>query len=212
MNILVTGGAGFIGSHVVDAALSAGHSVAVVDDMSTGRPENVNHLARLYRIDIRDERALAEVFAREAPQVVSHHAAQVDLRRSVADPLHDAKLNVLGSLSLLECCRKHGVKKVVYASSGGAIYGEPAYLPCDELHPIKPLSQYGVSKYTVELYLRVYAEAYGLRYSVLRYANVYGPRQVPFGEAGVVAVFAYRMLRGEQVSIFGSGEQQRDFV
>ncbi len=211
MKILVTGGAGFIGSHVVDMFIQAGHDVVVVDSLVTGRRENVNPRAKLYEMDIRDSR-LSEVFAREKPEVVDHHAAQVDVRRSVADPLYDAEVNVLGALNLLQNAVQYGVKKVIYISSGGAVYGEPEYLPCDEAHPIHPLSPYGVSKHTVEHYLHLYRVNYGLRHLILRYANVYGPRQDPNGEAGVVAIFGGRMLRGEPVTINGTGEQERDFV
>lgn len=211
MKILVTGGAGFIGSHVVDMFIQAGHDVVVVDSLVTGRRENVNPRAKLYEMDIRDSR-LSEVFAREKPDVVDHHAAQVDVRRSVADPLYDAEVNVLGALNLLQNAVQYSVKKVIYISSGGAVYGEPEYLPCDEAHPIHPLSPYGVSKHTVEHYLHLYGVNYGLRYLILRYANVYGPRQDPNGEAGVVAIFGGRMLRGEPVTINGTGEQERDFV
>jgi UDP-glucose 4-epimerase len=211
MKILVTGGAGFIGSHVVDAFLNAGHEVVVVDNLSTGRQQNLNPRARFYQLDIRDP-GLAEVFERERPEVVDHHAAQMDVRRSVADPLFDADVNVRGTLNLLETCRNYGVRKFIYASTGGAVYGEPRYLPCDEDHPIDPICQYGVSKHVVEHYLHVYRHLYGIDYTILRYPNVYGPRQNPHGEAGVVAIFAGRMLAARPVTIFGSGEQERDFV
>jgi UDP-glucose 4-epimerase len=211
MKVLVTGGAGFIGSHVVDAFLEAGHDVVVVDDLSTGRESNLNPGARFYKLDIRDP-ALAEVFEHERPEVVDHHAAQMDVRRSVAEPLFDADVNVRGTLNLLECGRKNGVRKVVHISTGGAVYGEPEYVPCDEDHPINPVCQYGVSKHVGEHYLYVYKELYGLDYTVLRYANIYGPRQDPHGEAGVVAIFTGRMLAGEPVTIFGGGQQERDFV
>jgi UDP-glucose 4-epimerase len=211
LKILVTGGAGFIGSHVVDALIAQGHAVVVVDDLSTGRARNLNPRATFYQIDIRDA-GLREVFERERPEVVDHHAAQIDVRRAIEDPLHDAQINVLGSLNLLACAQTTGVRKLVYISTGGAVYGEPEYLPCDERHPIRPLSPYGVSKHTVEHYLELYRINYGLDYTVLRYPNVYGPRQDPLGEAGVVAIFTQRMLAGQPVTIFGDGEQQRDFV
>lgn len=211
--ILVTGGAGFIGSHVVDAYLAAGHEVAIVDNISTGRRENLNPDATLYEVDIRDAQALTRVFNEVRPEVVNHHAAHIDVRSSVTDPHFDAATNVLGSLNLLEAARAVGsVAKLIYISSGGAAYGEPAYLPCDEAHPVHPLSPYGASKYTVEIYLDVYRQTHGLTTTVLRYANVYGPRQDPLGEAGVIAIFTGRMLRGEQPVINGSGEQARDFV
>lgn len=211
MKILVTGGAGFIGSNVVDGYLEAGHEVIVVDNLSTGHQRNLNPAARFYQMDLRAPE-LAELIRKEKPDVVNHHAAQIDVRRSVADPAYDASINILGSLGLLEACRTAGVKKVIYISSGGAIYGEPDYLPCDEAHPVRPLSPYGGSKYAVELYLFMYGQNYGLPYTILRYANVYGPRQDPLGEAGVVAIFTDRMLKGEPVTINGTGEQERDFI
>jgi UDP-glucose 4-epimerase len=209
--ILVTGGAGFIGSHVVDGFLAAGFEVVVVDNLSTGRRGNLNPAATFCELDIRDA-GLAAVFEKERPAFVSHHAAQIEVRKSVADPLFDAEVNVLGSLNLLECAREAGVERVVYASTGGAVYGEPVYLPCDEAHPVAPLSPYGASKFVVEKYLSMYQQSYGLAYTVLRYANVYGPRQNPRGEAGVVAIFAYQMLRGGQTMVNGDGDQERDFV
>jgi UDP-glucose 4-epimerase len=211
LKILVTGGAGFIGSHVVDALIDQGHSVAVVDDLSTGKRGHVNPRARFYELDIRSPE-LSDVFGLEKPELINHHAAHVDVRLSVADPLHDAEVNVLGSLNLLECARQHGVSDFLYASTGGAVYGEPTHLPCDEHHPLNPISPYGVSKLTVERYLAFYGHAYGLRYAILRYPNVYGPRQDPFGEGGVIAIFGRQMVRGEPVLINGSGEQERDFL
>ncbi len=211
MKILVTGGAGFIGSHVVDRFIAEGHEVVVVDNLSTGRRANLNPQARLYEVDIRSPE-LAEVFAQERPEVVDHHAAQAEVRRSVVDPLFDAGVNILGSLNLLQNAVLSGVRKVIYISSGGAIYGEPEYMPCDERHPVQPMSPYGTSKHTVEHYLRLYRQLHGLDYTVLRYANVYGPRQDPHGEAGVVAIFAGQMLNGGQPVIYGDGLQERDFV
>lgn len=211
MKILVTGGAGFIGSHVVDALIAAGHDVVVVDNLSTGKEHNLNPRARLYKIDLRDTH-LIDVFNAERPEIVDHHAAQADVRKSVVDPVYDADVNILGTLNLLECARKTGVRKVIYISSGGAVYGEPVYLPCDEDHPVVPICPYGVTKHTIEHYLYLYKLIYGMDYTILRYANVYGPRQDPEGEAGVVAIFTGRMLNGLPVAIFGSGEQQRDFV
>jgi len=208
--VLVTGGAGFIGSHVVDSLIEAGHEVVVVDDLSRGRRRNVNPKARFYRIDIREEE-VASIFAHERPEYVNHHAAHIDLRRSLQDPLHDASVNILGSINLLECCRRYGVSKIIYASSV-AIYGEPEHLPCSEDHPVRPSSPYGASKYAAELYLHLCRENYGLDYTILHYPNVYGPRQDPLGEAGVVAVFSLQMLLGEEVTINGSGDQERDFV
>lgn len=210
MRVLVTGGAGFIGSHVVDRLLTAGHRVAVVDDLSSGRRDQVDPRARLYTLDIRAAE-LAEVFARERPEAVCHHAAQVDVRRSTVDPRLDAEINILGGLNLLDCALRAGVRKLVYASTC-AVYGEPDYLPVDEAHPIRPLSPYGVSKHAFEQYLFACAAEQGLDYSVLRYPNVYGPRQDPHGEAGVVAIFTGRMLGGEACTINGDGEQARDFL
>ena len=209
--VLVTGGAGFIGSHVVDQLIDRGYDVAIVDDLSTGHERNINPKARLHKIDIRAQE-LARVFEEERPDYVNHHAAQMNVRRSVADPNFDAEVNILGTLNVIENALRFDVKKLIYISSGGAVYGEPEYLPCDEQHPVNPLCQYGVSKHTVEHYLFLYNHNYGLDYAVLRYPNVYGPRQDPFGEAGVVAIFANQMLRDEQVTINGSGEQVRDFV
>jgi len=211
MKILVTGGAGFIASHVVDALLEAGHDVAIVDNLSTGRRRNINPRARFYEVDIRSPE-LARVLAEERPEIIDHHAAQMDVRRSIVDPIYDADINVLGSLNVLELARQHGVRKVIYISSGGAVYGEPVYLPCDEDHPIDPLCPYGATKHVVEHYLFMYRQNYGLDYTVLRYGNVYGPRQDPHGEAGVVAIFTGLMLAGRQAIINGNGEQERDFV
>lgn len=211
MKVLVTGGAGFIGSNVVDEFVRQGWEAAVVDDLSSGNRGNLNPSARLYQLDIRDAK-LSEVFEREKPDIVSHHAAQISVRRSVEDPFHDAMINVLGSLNVIANCARYGVKKLIYASSGGAVYGEPVYLPCDEKHPVDPLCPYGLTKHTPEHYLFMYRQLYGLNYTVLRYPNVYGPRQDPYGEAGVVAIFTEQMLRGEQVVINGTGEQERDFV
>lgn len=211
MKILVTGGAGFIGSHVVDQYLQEGHDVVVVDDLSTGRYSNLNPEARFYELDIRDPE-MRQVFETERPQVVNHHAAQMDVRRSVMDPLFDADVNILGSLKLIELAKEYAVDRFIYISTGGAVYGEPEYLPCDESHPVNPICQYGASKHTVEHYLYMYMVNYGLKYCVFRYPNVYGPRQDPHGEAGVVAIFTGQMLAGEQVVINGDGEQERDFV
>jgi UDP-glucose 4-epimerase len=211
MKMLVTGGAGFTGSHVVDVYLEAGHDVVVVDDLFTGRLANLNPRARFYRVDI-TTRDLHEVIAQERPEVVSHQAARVDVRGSMTQPLLYAHTNVIGSLNLLEACRQHRVRKVIYAQTGGCVYGEPVELPSPETHPIKPIDPYGISKYPMELYLKAYAHHYGLTYTVLRYPNVYGPRQNPSGEAGVVSIFAKHMLLGTQPTINGTGEQVRDYV
>ncbi len=211
MKVLVTGGAGFIGSHVVDAYVASGHDVLVVDDLSTGRRQNLNPRARLYALDIRDPQ-LEQVFLSERPDVVNHHAAKANVRESMTKPVLYADVNVLGSLHLLELSRQYGVKKFINISTGGAVYGEPEYLPADEEHPARPLDPYGVSKACFEYYLPVYQRNHGIRFTSLRYANVYGPRQDPLGEAGVVAIFAGKMLGGEQATIHGSGDQERDFV
>jgi UDP-glucose 4-epimerase len=211
MKVLVTGGAGFIASHVVDLYVAQGYEVVIVDDLSTGRASNLNPAAKFYKADIRSPQ-LDEIFAAEQPDYVNHHAAQMNVRRSVTDPFFDADVNIMGSLNLIECAKRHGVKHFVYISTGGAVYGEPEYLPCDEAHPINPICQYGASKHTVEHYLFIYHVNYGLNYTVLRYPNVYGPRQNPHGEAGVVAIFTGQMLAGQQVVINGDGEQVRDFV
>lgn len=212
MNILVTGGAGFIGSHVVDAYLRIGHRVAVVDNLSTGKASNLNPQATFYQADIRDASAMQQIFERERFDLLNHHAAQMDVRRSVEDPVYDASVNILGALTLFECCVKTGVRRVVFASSGGAIYGEQDYFPADELHPTRPISPYGVAKLTTEQYLFYYKEVYGIDSVSLRYANIYGPRQNPEGEAGVVAIFTTRFLRGIQPIINGNGKQTRDYV
>jgi UDP-glucose 4-epimerase len=212
MRVLVTGGAGFIGSNVADKFIEEGHDVAIVDNLSTGFRENINPEARLYEVDICDSKAIAEVFERERPEVVNHHAAQMDVRHSVEDPVFDATTNILGSLNLILASVKHEVRKFIYISTGGAIYGEPKFLPVTENHPINPESQYGVSKHTVEHYLYLYQHQAGLAYTVLRYPNVYGPRQNPKGEAGVIAIFIGKMLAGVTPTIFGDGEQIRDYV
>ncbi|MHB0856641.1 MAG: NAD-dependent epimerase/dehydratase family protein [Anaerolineae bacterium] len=212
MQVMVTGGAGFIGSHVVDACLEAGHDVLVVDDLSTGKRGNVNPKARLCELDIRDEAALEPLFAQEQPEVICHLAAKANVRESMAKPVLYADVNVLGSLVVLELARRHGCRKVVYASTGGAVYGEPEYLPADEAHPINPLDPYGASKHHVEHYLSLYRTNYALDYTILRFPNVYGPRQDPYGEAGVVAIWTAQMLSGGCPIINGTGEQERDFV
>jgi UDP-glucose 4-epimerase len=211
MRILITGGAGFIGSSVTDAFLAAGHDVTVVDDLSSGSADNVDPRARWYRMDIRDA-GLDNVFAAERPEVVCHHAAQVSVRRSVEAPQADAEINVVGSLNVFETARRHGTRRIVFASTGGAIYGEQSGPPADETHPCRPRSPYAVAKLAVEHYLDYFRATFGLEAVVLRYANVYGPRQDPHGEAGVVAIFMQRILAGLAPTIFGDGEQVRDFV
>lgn len=211
MKILVTGGAGFIASHVTDAFIAEGHDVVVLDSLITGRQELVNPKAGFVKMDIRDK-AIADLFAAEEFDVVNHHAAQMDVRKSVADPAFDADVNVIGTLNLLENAVRHGVKKFMFASTGGAIYGEQDYFPADEGHPQRPLSPYGITKLTTEKYLHFYHHVHGLAYFVTRYANVYGPRQNPHGEAGVVAIFCSKLLAGEQPVINGDGKQTRDYV
>ncbi|HMA39469.1 MAG TPA: NAD-dependent epimerase/dehydratase family protein [Gemmatimonadales bacterium] len=209
--VLVSGGAGFIGSHVVEAYLAAGDEVSVLDDLSTGKAENVPSAAKLVRADIRSPEARALV-AGGGFTVLNHHAAQMDVRRSVEDPVFDAQVNVLGLLNLLEGARAGGVHRIVFASSGGTVYGEGAPTPTTETAAKLPASPYGTAKLTSEYYLATFAQLYGLEAVALRYANVYGPRQNPHGEAGVVAIFGKRLLQGEPITIYGNGEQTRDLV
>jgi UDP-glucose 4-epimerase len=211
MKVLVTGGAGFIGSHVVDALVGAGHEVVVVDNLSTGRRDRVDRRAPLHVVDVRSAR-LGEVFAGARPAAVVHLAAQTSVPRSVADPAFDASVNIAGGLNLLECCRRFGVRRIIYSSSGGAGYGDTDVIPTPERHPILPLSPYGVTKMTVERYLDAWQQMYGIGSVSLRYANVYGPRQDPHGEAGVVAIFCRRLLAGDPPVINGDGAQTRDYV
>jgi UDP-glucose 4-epimerase len=211
LKILVTGAAGFIGSHVAETLVAAGHEVIGLDDLSTGDQANVPAGMDLHVHDIRGSRA-ADLVARVKPDVLCHHAAQVSVRRSVTDPATDADINVVGSLRMFEAARAAGCRRIVFASTGGAIYGEQSQFPAGEDHPARPVSPYGVAKLAVEHYLHVYAVEHGIRAACLRYANVYGPRQSPHGEAGVVAIFAGRMLRGEACTINGDGGQTRDFV
>jgi UDP-glucose 4-epimerase len=209
--ICVTGGAGFIGSHVADALLAQGHRVIIVDDLSSGRRENIPTGADLVVLDIRSPEA-AELLAGRGVEILFHHAAQMDVRRSVADPRFDADVNILGLINLLEGARRGGVRQVVFASTGGAIYGEQDVHPAGEGHPVRPVSPYGVAKLASERYLYFYHFQYGLDATCLRYANVYGPRQNPHGEAGVVAIFLHKLLAGQQPVINGDGLQTRDYV
>jgi UDP-glucose 4-epimerase len=210
MRVMVTGGAGFIGSHVVEAFLGAGHAVSVLDNLSSGRRQNLDPRALLVEMDLCDP-GLAALLAELRPELICHHAAQVSVARSLREPRFDAEVNLLGSLALLDAAVAAGTRKLIYVSSA-AVYGEPAKLPVTEDQPLRPLSPYGLSKMAVEAYLPHYADRHGIDYSILRYANVYGPRQDPHGEAGVVAIFAERMLAGRSCSIFGSGDQARDFI
>ena len=213
MKILVTGGAGFIGSHVVDAYIAAGHEVAVLDNMSTGREENVSTDARVHRVDVRDLAQVQKAIASFKPEVVNHHAAQSEVPRSVADPGYDAQVNVVGGLNVLRACVDNEVRKVIFSSTGGALYGEPDVVPADEDHPIRPLSPYGASKFAFEQYLGTFERTFGLTFTTLRYANVYGPRQDFFAEEGrVVAIFASRMIEEKPLTIDGDGTQSRDMV
>ncbi len=209
--ICVTGGAGFIGSHVADALVKAGHRVLIVDDLSSGRKENVPAGSELHVLDIRSDEA-AELLIGRGVEILVHHAAQMDVRRSVTDPRFDADVNVLGLLNLLEAGRNGSLRKVVFASTGGAIYGEQDEFPADENHAVRPVSPYGVAKLASERYLFFYHKQYGLDVTCLRYANVYGPRQNPHGEAGVVAIFSRRLLDNQPVMINGDGLQTRDYV
>ncbi|MBD3388553.1 MAG: NAD-dependent epimerase/dehydratase family protein [Candidatus Altiarchaeales archaeon] len=208
--VLVTGGAGFIGSNTVDLLLEEGYDVAVVDDLSTGKRENLNPAVHFHKADVSSSK-LDQVFKEEKPDFVVHLAAQINVRESFKDPIYDAGINIMGTVNLLESCRKNGVERIVYASSGGAVYGEPEQNPVGEGHPIAPLCPYGVSKYAGEKYVELYAENYGLDYNILRYGNVYGPRQDPLGEAGVIAIFAGLLHEGRPPVIFGDGGQTRDF-
>ncbi len=211
MKILVTGGAGFIASQIADALIEQGNEVFILDNLSTGFEKNINPKAKFIKADIGDKN-LSELFEKEKFDVVNHHAAQMDVRKSVADPAFDATTNILGTINLLQNCVRTNVKKFMFSSTGGAIYGEQNYFPADENHPVSPLSPYGISKLAVEKYLFFYKAQYNLNYTVLRYANIYGPRQNPFGEAGVVAIFTSRLLKGIQPTINGDGTQTRDYV
>jgi UDP-glucose 4-epimerase len=213
MKILVTGGAGFIGSHVVDAYVAAGHEVAVIDNFSTGNEDNLNPAAEIFRIDVRDRKDVEKAVASFRPDVVNHHAAQAEVPRSVADPAFDAMVNVIGGINLLKASADAGVKKFIFISTGGALYGEPDVVPAAEDHPVRPLSPYGTGKYCFEQYLGMFNRTFGLDYTVLRYANIYGARQDFQSEEGrVIAIFASRMISGQPLTIDGDGEQSRDML
>jgi UDP-glucose 4-epimerase len=209
--VLVTGGAGFIGSHLVEQLVQLEFKVLVIDDLSTGKLRNLPRGVSFYHTDI-NESAIEEIFAREKPSFVFHHAAQISVNKSVKDPIKDCKINITGTIKLIEAARRHGVDKLIFASTGGALYGDPDVTPCSEDHPIVPLSPYGLSKYACEMYLDLYRRLYRLGFVALRYGNVYGPKQDPHGEAGVVAIFSKAMAEGNPTQIFGDGKQQRDFV
>ena len=211
MRVLVTGGAGFIGSHIVDELISQGHTVSVVDDLSESSLQNLNPEARLFDVSINDPDGLEKAFAEAKPDVVSHHAAQISVRNSMYDPTHDAQVNIIGSLNILQAAVKHDVERIIFASTS-AVYAKPNHLPMDETHPLNPESVYGVSKLSVESFIRLYTDAYGIKHKIFRYGNVFGPRQNPHGEAGVVAIFTGQFLRGEQPTIFGDGTKTRDYV
>lgn len=213
MKILVTGGAGFIGSHIVDAYITEGHQVSVFDDLSSGKKEYVNTEAEFYQGNITDYGRVTEVIARVRPDIINHHAAQMSVRRSVEDPVFDATVNVIGLLNLLESASTTSVKKIIFASSGGAVYGDAKNIPTpDDYMQVEPLSPYGITKFVSEHYLRFYHQTYNIPYVALRYANVYGPRQNPHGEAGVIAIFVQKLLSGQSPVINGDGKQTRDYV
>ncbi|MCX5751015.1 MAG: NAD-dependent epimerase/dehydratase family protein [Candidatus Saganbacteria bacterium] len=213
MKILVTGGAGFIGSNIVDVYIVAGHEVAIIDNLTTGKKENLNPQAKFYEIDIRDREKIFATIKEFSPDAINHHAAQIDVRKSVTDPVYNAEVNEIGTLNILDAAVVAKVKKVIFASTGGAIYGEVGKKGgADESHPQEPIVPYAVTKRTAELYLHSYHVNHGLNYTVLRYGNVYGPRQDPLGEAGVIAIFCGKMLKGEVPTIYGDGNQLRDYV
>ena len=211
MQVLITGGAGFIGSHVADLLIENGHRVTIVDDLSSGKEGNIHPQATFYPLSILDTK-LSDIFIGRKIDAVIHHAAQISVRDSVKDPIHDMEINIRGSLNLLENCVKNNISKFIFASTGGALYGEQDYFPADEQHPTRPLSPYAIAKLSTEKYLSFYHNTHKLSYTSLRYSNVYGPRQDPHGEAGGVAIFAEKMLQGAQPTINGDGNQTRDFV
>jgi len=213
MKILVTGGAGFIGSHTVDALIASGnHRVSIIDNLAAGKRHQINPAAKFYEVDLRDGDTVRRAIEAETPEVIVHLAAQMDVRRSVADPSYDAQVNIIGFLNLIESARTRGLRRVIFSSTGGAIYGEQETFPAPEDHPLHPVSPYGITKLATESYLFFYKVQYGIDYTALRYGNVYGPRQDPHGEAGVVAIFCGRMLEGKPCTIFGDGKQTRDYV
>ena len=211
MRVLVTGGAGFIASHIVDELIKLKHHVGIIDNLSTGKEENINQEATFYKCDITEIDKLKLVFEIEQPEVVIHHAAQIDIQTSLKKPAFDAENNIVGTINILECCREFATRKIIYPSSA-AVYGDPKYLPVDENHPVDPISFYGISKHTPEHYIKIYSQLYGFNYTIFRYANVYGIRQDPKGEGGVVSIFIDKLLNNESPFIFGDGKQTRDFI
>ncbi|MCY6353837.1 GDP-mannose 4,6-dehydratase [Clostridium sp. ZS2-4] len=211
MNIIVTGGAGFIGSNIVDRLVQLNHNVAIIDNLSTGKEENINIKAKFYKVDIRDNKKILKVFEDFKPEICIHHAAQIDIQTSIRNPRFDAEVNIIGTINVLEACRINKVKKIIYACSA-AVYGNPKYLPIDERHKTNPISYYGISKLTPEYYMKVFSEFYGIKYSILRYANAYGIRQAFKGEGGVIAIFLNKIIKKEIPVIYGDGEQTRDFI
>lgn len=212
MKIMLTGGAGFIGSNIADAYIERGYEVAILDNLSTGREQNLNKRARFFKTDLRDAESIRRIINEVQPDIVNHHAAQIDVRKSVDNPQFDAEVNIIGLLNLLQAVKDISIRKFIFASSGGASYGEQSYYPADEAHPQNPESPYGICKLASEKYLRYYNRIYGISYIALRYANVYGPRQDPLGEAGVVAIFTNKLLKNERCTIFGDGRQTRDYI
>lgn len=206
----MTGGAGFIGSNLVDRLIEEGHKVVVIDNLSTGKMENVHNEAKFYQLDICSKK-IRDIFKKEKIEIVYHEAAQIDVQKSINDPMFDGDVNILGTINVLEACKKANVKKIIYPSSAAA-YGEPKYLGIDENHPINPISYYGISKYTPENYIRTYSELYNIDYTIFRYSNVYGIRQDPKGEGGVIAIFMDKLFKGESPTIFGDGSATRDFI
>lgn len=212
MKVLVTGGAGFIGSSIVDSLIEKKHSIVVLDNLSSGKKENINKQAKFYKADICDREKVISIFRQEKPQIIIHNAAQIDVRKSVEDPIFDLNVNIVGSINVLDACIQVKSKKIIFASSGGTIYGECKSIAPKETSTPCPLSPYGIAKNSVENYIKFYSQVYGLEYTLLRYGNVFGPRQDPHGEAGVVAIFAQRMLNNQEVMVFGDGKQTRDYI